>query len=623
MTPWFRLRHKPIQFSLFFKILVGYLVLLSISLVLINTVIRFQYQKYVEAKTIANNAKVVSFISETLDKYILRIDAGVSALTDSSQLFYDIQPEQTVYEKLKAQLDSEMYVSKNFILKDLQSDVSSILVYMDDAHYLRVGGGEIRRDLQISDMAWYRDFTSRPGPSRVIGPQQPFYDEITRQLKGAGSGPAIYYIRKVTFADARKNPESVPVVIVSLRFSGFDKLFTPFLGSKRSGYCILDGEGTLLYQSATVSLDLAGQFDRLARPGETAPLSVTLHQAAGDMLLTSNYVRSLDWRIIYFDYLDDLLADIQPVLASVNTVIVLASVLSLLAAILLSYRIVVPVRRLNQLMKSVSAGDFTVRSAVTSQDEIGQLSNRFNTMLTKIQLLIDEKYVAELNQQEARWEAMQAQINPHFLYNTLENIDGIAQVEHVPLISSLTQSLSKLFRYSVSTTSRFARLSEELEHAGHYLTIMNIRLDQRIIYETAIATGLEHCLVMRLLLQPLVENAVTHGLPANGRDPLMIRLQAAVNDQGLLVIKVSNNGLPIEKRQLAVIQGVLQLDPAALAEYRPRGSGIGLRNVSERLRLLYHGQASLQISQSPELWTEVEIALPLQLSEQRVSGGQA
>jgi len=128
---------------------------------------------------------------------------------------------------------------------------------------------------------------------------------------------------------------------------------------------------------------------------------------------------------------------------------------------------------------------------------------------------------------------------------------------------------------------------------------------------------------MRLLLQPLVENAVTHGLPANGRDPLMIRLQAAVNDQGLLVIKVSNNGLPIEKRQLAVIQGVLQLDPAALAEYRPRGSGIGLRNVSERLRLLYHGQASLQISQSPELWTEVEIALPLQLSEQRVSGGQA
>lgn len=208
---------------------------------------------------------------------------------------------------------------------------------------------------------------------------------------------------------------------------------------------------------------------------------------------------------------------------------------------------------------------------------------------------------------------MQAQINPHFLYNTLENIDGIAQVENVPLISNLPQSLSKMFRYSVSTTSRFARLSEELEHVASYLTIMNVRLDERIVYQQDVDPDLKYCLVMRLLLQPIVENAVTRGLPANCTDSFTIQLYAHVFDDQL-VITVRNNGRPIDSRQLEIVQGVLRAEPDALAAYRPRGSGIGLRNVSERLRLLYHGQALLNISQSPDLWTIVEIVLPLQHS---------
>lgn len=307
MRPWQDPLRKPFHISLFFKILLGYLVLLGISLILVNFVIRYQYQKYLEAKTIRNNIKVVSFLSETLDKYLLRIDAGVLTLTDPLQLFREPVPGQTTYEALKAQLDAELYVSKSLIMKDLQSDVSSVLVYMDDDYYMRVGGGEISKNLAISRMAWYRDFVSQAAQTWVVGPNQRYYEDLSSRLKGAGSGQSIYYIKKVNFDDPRRELDSVPFVIVSLRYSGIDKMFSQFLNSERSGYSILDGEGTLLYQSATIQSDLTSYLEPFNPATAKKPSTISLRQGNDSVLLTSNYVQPLDWRIVYYDHLEDLL----------------------------------------------------------------------------------------------------------------------------------------------------------------------------------------------------------------------------------------------------------------------------------------------------------------------------
>jgi two-component system sensor histidine kinase YesM len=300
-------------------------------------------------------------------------------------------------------------------------------------------------------------------------------------------------------------------------------------------------------------------------------------------------------------------APVRQVLKQVNAVaqrtvlIGLAYILgSMLLAGMLSSRVIKPLKRLRKGMKQLETGNFNIAVPVDTEDEIGYFCISFNQMADEINRLIVKVYETELVKKDAEIKALQSQINPHFLYNTLGTIDSLASADADRRISIISRSLAKMFRYNISG-GNMSTLEAEIGQIGLYLSIQKIRYESRLEYSLTIEPGLESMRLPKLLLQPLVENSIIHGIEhmaAKG----YIRIQVVSVDEQDAEIRVWNNGQAIPEGRLKEIEDMLETwSPASHADPQ---SSIGLVNVQARLKLIYGNRYGLTIHSSPEQGTE-------------------
>lgn len=232
--------------------------------------------------------------------------------------------------------------------------------------------------------------------------------------------------------------------------------------------------------------------------------------------------------------------------------------------------------------------------------EIQTLSAAFNTMLTKISHLIKENYTAQLMQRESEIKALQAQMNPHFLYNTLETVNWMAHMHGIDSISRLICSLSTLLRASTNTQKRFIPLSEELSYIENYIHIQSVRYGERLHCKFFIDSGLANAVLPKLILQPLVENAIQHGLdpkPEGGSIYLFARRK-----EDTLILQVIDDGIGMEQE---TISNIFESDSK-----NTHASHIGICNTNCRLRLLYGEPYGISIQSRPGIGTTVTVSLP-------------
>lgn len=211
---------------------------------------------------------------------------------------------------------------------------------------------------------------------------------------------------------------------------------------------------------------------------------------------------------------------------------------------------------------------------------------------------------------QAEIDALQSQINPHFLYNTLDAIRGQALIDDSPVIADMTEALSILFRYSISRTGNLVTLREEFRCIEKYLMIQQFRFSGKFQYVRDVDPNLLSCLIPRLTLQPIVENAIYHGLetrPEGGIITLSLEQSG-----GYLVIRVSDNGIGMTESQLLAINEKLRVSTlVSVPLSSKKGSGIALGNVNRRIRLTFGDEYGLSVSSAPNIGTDVEILLPI------------
>ncbi|MFC4102004.1 cache domain-containing sensor histidine kinase [Paenibacillus xanthanilyticus] len=277
--------------------------------------------------------------------------------------------------------------------------------------------------------------------------------------------------------------------------------------------------------------------------------------------------------------------------------------LALLISTLVSFALTKPLRKMMQLMRTVQDGDFKAKFQVRYGDEIGQLGRQFNRMIARIEELIQDIFRSESRRREAEMHALQSQINPHFMYNTLETIRMAAELNDDVDAADMIQLLGKQLRYSISNVNEEVTLERELAHIGHYVQLLNRRYPNRFRLQTRIPPELLAYPMAKLLLQPLVENATLHGLDDN--KPYMSLEIEARQTERYVEITVKDDGLGMEPETLERLR-------AKLMRGAPDGEeGIGLVNVNERIKL--HGGIAygLDIESMPGLFTAVTIRLPL------------
>lgn len=273
----------------------------------------------------------------------------------------------------------------------------------------------------------------------------------------------------------------------------------------------------------------------------------------------------------------------------------------LLISIMWSSNMSRPLRELARMMLRVEQGKFDVRYEYPYRDEIGVLSRNFNNMVERINYLIHKVYQEQLLQQRSELKYLKFQINPHFLFNTLDTIHWLAVLRGVPELGDMTKKLGDIMREGIKGDD-FIMVDREIRNIHNYLDIQKYRFGDRMSVSIDVAEDILHIKVPKFILQPVVENAIVHGIEQKIGEGV-IHIRGSAQDE-LLLFSVSDNGDGMERSRL----DKLRLDRADDDE-RP-GQGIGLKNVHQRIRLYYGPEYGLRIDSEPGRGTTVTICLP-------------
>lgn len=289
----------------------------------------------------------------------------------------------------------------------------------------------------------------------------------------------------------------------------------------------------------------------------------------------------------------------------INIIIISAAAILVLASIIalaFSESITRPIKILKEQMLEVASGNFDVKYTGKGRDEISVLANVFNKMTSDLKNLMNQVKNIEQQKRQAELRALQSQINPHFLYNTLDTIQWKALKHNATDVADMIQLLSGLFRISLSSGKEMIPLEYEIQHVDNYLQIQQIRYNDKISYHMKIDNLAKKCYIPKIIIQPLVENSIYHGLkPKRHQGDIYIECMICNDD---LQIIVEDNGIGIEESRLDLL--IFNL------KNRVESNHYGLYNVNERLLMTYGTKCTIQIISEVNVGTKIIIRIPIQ-----------
>jgi two-component system sensor histidine kinase YesM len=276
-------------------------------------------------------------------------------------------------------------------------------------------------------------------------------------------------------------------------------------------------------------------------------------------------------------------------------------VISIVLVWFMSNRFTKPLRKLQRDIREVEKGNFKIRAETDALDEIGDLSNSFNKMVEEIERLIEKISINERKKKQIEMQSLQYQINPHFLYNTLNSVQWIARLHKVPDISEMLTSLIKLLRASLNSTNYLHTLEQELEMLDFYLKIQKQRYPDSFLVEYLVDSDLLTVYIPRFILQPLVENIFFHAF-ADGQGKISIEV---TEKNHILQIAVKDNGRGMD------VQTAENILNKKSDRKRKTSSGIGIHNVEDKIKLYFGSMYGLRISSEKGLGTTIFIHFPI------------
>lgn len=373
--------------------------------------------------------------------------------------------------------------------------------------------------------------------------------------------------------------------------------------------CIIDQEGNILFRSNAgndlhypidISEDLVSHI--LTSTGTTIGKSMVVPDSR--YLVVSRTLMNSNWRIAGIIDRGFLTQSSKDITHIVMLLLLIIAFSSLYAAMLISQSVYKPVKILYKMMEDVENGDFSVRYTHPSSDEFGRLGKNFNQMLERTQELINQIYEEQKKLKNSELKALQAQIQPHFLYNSLDSVMWLLRMDKNREAEKMLSELSTLFKISLSKGNEIITIEEELRHISSYLFITNMIYSKKFEYVIECDPVLFSYRTLKLLLQPLAENAIAHAVPLPGQK---VFIQVRVHEEAdCLVLSVQDISQGIRRETLISLQNQLS------ASFHPdrRDSGYGLYNVNQRIHILFGSNYGLSITSEPDFGTEVCLRIP-------------
>jgi two-component system sensor histidine kinase YesM len=318
-------------------------------------------------------------------------------------------------------------------------------------------------------------------------------------------------------------------------------------------------------------------------------------------IIVSNTVDYSDWKIVRIISTESINRNTNNMATIVMGASAVIIIISFIVSFTLSLKITRPILKLNDKMMLVQKGDLSVENLkleVKSTDELGQLSQTFNYMVTKINHLIDQSLKEQKKKSDMEFQILQAQINPHFLYNTLGSIQWLANIQKADNISKMTSALINLLKYNISCKATMVPLMDELDSVNNYIEIQKYRCSDFFSVEYCINEDTTDCMILRFTLQPIVENAIYHGFDCF-RESSVIKITSHLSDDNLIV-SISDNGKGSDSTSLQSL----------VTKENKKFSGVGLPNIENRIKLYFGQNYGLSFYSEKGVGTTVTLTLP-------------
>lgn len=360
---------------------------------------------------------------------------------------------------------------------------------------------------------------------------------------------------------------------------------------------ILDDTDSLLYSSEPVPGTMTKASYQLARSLYLGGMRAEIESV--DMYLYVNTLLHTRWRIVTVSNVDEINGAMYRLSGILVAIFAVAVAVSAAVAGIISLSVSRPVTQLRKVMRRIEEGDFSIPIEVTGQKEIVLLAHSFSSMVREIQELMARLVAEQREKRQTELRALQNQINPHFLYNTLDSIVWLAENQRTEDVITTVVALARLFRISISKGENFIPVQEEIAHVKNYLTIQTIRYQNKFTYKVELEPGMADMKVMKLILQPLVENAIQHGV---GDEDGHITISGVIEGD-CMVFRVSNTGYGIPDSKIAEMYETMR----GGADH----PSVGMRNVYQRLKLYYGEQSDITISSVQDESTTMTIFIPL------------
>ncbi len=318
-----------------------------------------------------------------------------------------------------------------------------------------------------------------------------------------------------------------------------------------------------------------------------------------DMLVTYYESNIQDMTYISVVPFKEITRELNTSLKVTLSIVAVVIALAFIALSFLTMKITKPIKKMTVLMKKVEQGNLDVLINTDRKDEIGTLGRSFNSMTRKLKILIEEVYKIQLSRKEAELKTLQAQINPHFLYNTLDVIYWTSRLENAPRTGEIVSALAKLFKLGLNKGSEITTIKKEVEHVQSYLTIQKFRYDEIPEFRIAVDESILEHSTIKLILQPFVENALMHGIAEMGGRG---RVEILGRDQGKnICFEVIDNGKGMEEDRIREIFE---------ENFESDQKGYGVRNVHKRIKLYFGQDYGVEIFSKTASGTKVVITIP-------------
>lgn len=505
----------------------------------------------------------VSSMDRTLDGYNSLSDyiAFDRTLAEAFSMEYGTPYEQ--YEQLTQKVDPILRSSSYF-----HGGMQRITIYTDN--------GMVKHDTtvapvsEIEETDWYQKTLEHPGLNWFVN-----YPEKT-----------LFSARKLAFFGAR---EGVNILYMDV---DYQKLFTPYAETLISecGLYITDQEGKLVFEESRFS-------------GKNQNYDLTYSEfleqrdrGSADYTILCEQSNTTGWTVWLYQPVGLAGESMRPIGVMAGVTILICIFAAVLAYFITSGMVSGRIERLTCLMQEVQEGSMDMQVGSDDRDEIGMLYRGFGSMMKRIRTLINEVYLSKITQKEAELKALQAQINPHFLYNTLSLINWKALAAGEEDISRMTLAMSTFYRTALNRGRNVLQVEAELSNTRAYLEIQSMLHDGDFDYEIEVQPEILQCESLNLILQPLVENAIHHGIEekTDGRGKISVR---GWKEDNCVWFMVEDNGVGMEQK---VADKILTME----------SKGYGVRNVDERIRLCYGEKYAMKVESVVGKGTKMTIHFP-------------